>query len=123
MRASGPVTVAVLLALTTRAAADPSTYVPCPDDTCYLHIVSNSSLYTDTSDDVQLRLPPGWFVDEGTWGRMDAEQKRLQDVETRLSAENRTLRTALDGWQPGWMTLSTALVVGLAAGIYIGVKL
>lgn len=63
-------------------------------------------------------LPPGRFVDAGTWARIDAEHRRLQDSETRLIAENRSLRASADEWRPGWKTLATALAVGIGVGWY-----
>lgn len=122
---SPAIAAALVVLLVARAAAEPRTVVPCPitEPACYLHIVSNSSLRTDTSPDVEVRLPPGWFVDEGTWARIDAEQRRLQDAEHRLAAENRVLRDRFDEWQPGWLVIGTVLAVGLAGGIYLGAKL
>lgn len=64
-----------------------------------------------------LVLPPGRFVDEDTWQRIDAEHRRLQTAETRLDAENRSLRNTMTGWQPGWKTLVSTLVVGFVGGV------
>lgn len=68
-------------------------------------------------------IPPGRFVDEGTWGRLDAELRRSQDAETRLQAENRKLRDSVSGWSPGWRTLAAVFVVGVAGGAYAARKL
>lgn len=68
-------------------------------------------------------LPPGRFVDEGTWGRLDAELRRSNDSETRLKAENESLRKSVRGWTPGWRTIAATLVVGLAGGAYLHHKL
>lgn len=54
---------------------------------------------------------------------LDIEWKRLQDAEVRLAAENTSLRSSANAWTPGWITLTSAIVTGLAGGIYLGTKL
>jgi hypothetical protein len=49
--------------------------------------------------------------------------KRLQDAETRLRAENASLRKDAGGITFGWYTLGTALVLGLAGGYYVSTKI
>jgi hypothetical protein len=78
-----------------------------------LHIVKGAQCTTDGGTD--LRLEPGYYLPEPTWVAVDVEMKRLQDVETRLTAENTYMREQ----GPGWGTLGIvagALVVGMAAG-------
>lgn len=108
--------VAVAICLESRATAEP--YEPKPGET--LHLKTPSTAKTDGGTD--LRLPPGYFLDEKTHGALDVEMKRLQDVETRLNAENKSMRARLASWQPGLYVLGTALVVGFSAGFYIGRK-
>lgn len=62
-------------------------------------------------------LPPGHFVNEPAWSALDTEIRRLQDQETRLDAENRSLRESAAGWQPGWRTLAVTLATGVALGV------
>lgn len=64
-------------------------------------------------------LPPGHFVDRTTWSALDLELRRAQDAETRLGAENRSLRASAASWQPGWKVLAGAVVSGLALGWYV----
>lgn len=108
------VAVAVLLLPATATAEDDP-----PPALGILHVHSPSTLTTDGGS--LLRLPPGYFLDEPTWDVLDTEITRLQDVETRLTAENEALRDAVSRSPlPGWRTLT--LVGGaLAAGIGIGV--
>lgn len=99
----------VALAATARAAdADPTV--------TNAHIASPSTCKTDGGTD--LRLPPGYFLDEPTHQHLDDEMKRLQDVETRLTAENASLKSAVSGWQPGWVTLGLTIAAGAALGWY-----
>jgi hypothetical protein len=65
-------------------------------------------------------LPVGTHVLEPpAWDKLDAETRRLQDAETRLTAENKSLRSqAGNGWRPGWKTLTTVFVVGTVLGAY-----
>ncbi len=64
-----------------------------------------------------IALPPGRFLGEPTWSGIDTEFKRLQDAETRLTAENTSLRQSASGWQPGWKLLVGTLVVGFVGGV------
>lgn len=62
-------------------------------------------------------LPLGSHILDGTsFDNLETEHKRLQDQETRLAAENKSLRESLGGWRPGWITVVAVLVAGAAAG-------
>ncbi len=109
------VTVVVLCAVlgtAARAACDPA---PTP---IVAHTNTDGHLVTDGGTD--LRIPPSYIVDVPTWKRLDAEMRRLQDAETRLTAENASLARSASGWQPGWKTLAGAIVAGAALGFYLG---
>lgn len=82
-----------------------------------LHMRTASHVVTDGGADV--RLPPGWFLDEASYAALDTETKRLQDAETRLTAENGSLKQSLSGWQPGWYTMASVLLGGLVLGYEI----
>ncbi|MGN6108548.1 MAG: hypothetical protein ACTHU0_25810 [Kofleriaceae bacterium] len=70
-------------------------------------------------DGRQFAIPVGGHVlSHEAWTKIDAELLRLQELETRLTAENASLRTSASTWQPGWKTLATALVLGFASGWY-----
>lgn len=86
----------------------------------YLHLLSAAVVITDGGS--ELRLPPGYYLDEPNWQKLDLEVRRLQDQETRLTAENDFLRGSLSGWQPGWRTLAVTLAVGLVTGAYLHSK-
>lgn len=83
----------------------------------YLRLRSAARVQTDGGSD--LRLPPGYYLDEDNYARIDREVRRLQDQETRLAAENRSLRSSLAGWQPGWRTLAVTLILGTVTGFYL----
>lgn len=102
------------------AFADDIVVLPPPIN---IHISSNSSLRTDTRPNVELRLPPGYFLDEPTWNKLDTEVRRLQEQEIRLTAENKKLREYSAGYFPMWAVVGASLAVGTAAGIWIGLKL
>jgi hypothetical protein len=57
------------------------------------HLKSPSQLKTEKGS--ELKLPPGYFLDEKTWQERDLEMRRLQEQETRLGAENKSLRNSL----------------------------
>lgn len=71
---------------------------PCPDPGC--HIKSPSTLTTERGS--ILKLPPGYFLDEGTFSRRDAELKTAQNQVTRLTAENESFRKDAEkfSWSP-----------------------
>ncbi len=116
-RVGRALTVALVLAAA-RALGDP-TPAEAPPPT---HLASSSAVHTDGGSD--LRLPPGYFLAEPTWMRLDTETRRLQDAETRLRAENASLRaSAATGWQPGWYTVVLAVSGGIALGAYLDHKL
>jgi len=70
----------------------------------------------------EVLLPPGVHLPEPVWLALDAEMRRLQDAETRLTAENASLKASLD--KGGLLTtlkwLGAALLVGAAAGATAG---
>lgn len=134
MRSRRCATVALVLAVVgARAAADPAPAAPAPAAAdpaptpapatpgVFLHIASSSHLVT--SGGTSLDLPPGYFYDEQKWGAMDVEYRRLQDAETRLTAQNKSYEASASSWQPGWKTLGAAFLTGLAAGVYVRGKL
>jgi hypothetical protein len=90
------------------------------DDTEWTHLKTPSSVTTDGGSN--LRLPPGYFIDEPGWQAKNAEMKRLQEQEVRLAAENKSLRDDADDISFGWYVVASALVVGFGAGIYLGSK-
>lgn len=106
-------TAAIVVALSRGAYGDPSP--------TYLHMRTPSHVVTDGGSD--LRLPPGYFLDEPTHDKVDAEVRRLQDAETRLTAENQSMRKSLDGWQPGFYTLAIAAASAIVLGWYAHDKL
>lgn len=66
-------------------------------------------------------LPPGYFLPEPTWGKFDAEIRRLQGEETRLSAENKTLRDLTDSTAGRTLRyLMIGAAIGVAAGFAAG---
>lgn len=108
-----------------------TTPMPCPQQPSsgsaaipgliYLHILSDFDI--KTSGGSELHLPSGFFVDEPNWKKLDDAFKVRADEGTRLTAENKALKEALSGWQPGWKTLASALAVGLVGGWYLHDKL
>lgn len=89
-----------------------------PGEPLNLRIVSGFTATTDAG--IVLRFPPGVHVlGEPEWGAIDAEVRRLQDAEVRLTAENESLRvTPIERPRPWWAVVGAS--VGLIAGIVIG---
>ena len=110
------------------AVPDPGTPVPdsntdVPPSTTYLHLLNGGHVTTPGGAD--LTLPPGYYIDDASWGRIDGELHRLQDAETRLTAENGSLRSSLEAgaWTPPWWTIASAVVLGAALGYEVERKL
>lgn len=85
-----------------------------------VHLKSPSKVETQAGS--KLELPPGYFFDEAEKAALDVEMKRLQDQETRLAAENKSLRSSADGISFGWYALGSVIAVGFALGYYVGNK-
>lgn len=98
--------ICVLVALCTEVNADSTV----------LRVKSPSTLTTDRGSVV--KLPPVRIVDEETWGRLDEEFKRLQAIETRLGAENKSLRASASSSRV-WKWAVAAVVVGFASGVAV----
>jgi len=112
-------TAAALLAASAGVAyGDPSAPSTATEP---LHLQSESHIVTKGGS--ELELPPGYFISEPDFDKLDTEFRRLQDQETRLEAENKSLKDSTSGWQPGWLTLAGAVVTGLALGWYAHDKL
>ena len=105
--------VCAAVLLVSRAAAGQDAGPPPdatePDTELHLRVWSPGVIITDTG--AAARIPPGRYLAEPLWLRLDTEVRRLQDAETRLAAENKSLRDAPGG--RGWVW---GLVIGLATG-------
>lgn len=106
----------IFLLLAPSAAAQPPSLMPSP----HLRLSADSTLATPTGSYL---LPMGAHIlDEPSWWKLDAEVRRLQDAETRLAAENTSLRKGSDSWRPGWKTIAGTLLVGVSVGFYVGTR-
>lgn len=79
----------------------------------------NSRAHVTTEGGTDLDLPPGWYVvPPDKWSALDLEMRRLQDAETRLTAENESLRGSTGG--AGFLlVVCGALAAGFAAGVLV----
>ena len=64
-----------------------------------------------------IKLDPGYYLTETSYNRLDAELKRLQEAETRLTAENQRLR---DLTRSGGVSTLKWLGYGFLAGAAVG---
>lgn len=113
MRKRPLVVVAVLLLATRAAAGDPVVTEPAPPGVLSMR----HPTVLEVPSGKRLELPPGRFYPDPDFTKLDAEFRRLQDVETRLTAENGSLRSSASGWQPGWKTILTVAVTAFVGGI------
>ena len=86
-----------------------------PDDPP-VHVHSPSTCHTDGGTD--LRLPPSYIVPEQAWDDLDREMRRLQDQETKLTAENQKLRDLTERDTVTTLTyVGAGVLVGLVGGL------
>ncbi len=70
-----------------------------------------------TDGGTQLRLDPGYYLPSLMWDNVDAEMRRLQEAETRLQAENASLRAKPEVMSWGMVVVAaTTLIGGIAIG-------
>jgi hypothetical protein len=65
--------------------------------------------------EVEVVLPPGYYFSQGAYNTLNTEMVRLQDAETRLQAENESLRKSASE-SGSWKSYAIVFGVGLAAG-------
>lgn len=120
MRRRPLVVVAVLLLATRVASGDPTpTAVPDPIPAPTGVLSMRNPTVLEVPSGKRLTLPAGRFYPDPDFAKLDTELRRLQDAETRLTAENVSLRATASTWQPGWKTIATVLVTGFAGGIVV----
>lgn len=102
---------AVLASLPSAAAAEPLPQI--------VQVTESITLRNDAG--AELRVPPGFYVPDVTWYAVDKEVRRLQAAETRLAAENKSLRSQASADGIGWGTvaaIATALALGAGVGAH-----
>jgi hypothetical protein len=108
---------AVLSAVPLRALADDEVTSPPPPPPRHFRTPP-----VCTVGDATLELPPGYYLAESAFTKLDLELRRAQDAETRLTAEGNVLRRYAEagnlGWRGAAVLASTAFVAGAAAAYY-----
>lgn len=80
-----------------------------------VHLKTPSTVKTDGGSTV--RLPAGYFLDEETWARKDAEKKQAEEDRTRFRAENESLRKHAQ--DVSWKTVAVTFLGGMAVGAVV----
>ena len=78
------------------------------------HVKTPFRIISDGGTD--LRLPPGYILTEEQWSELDKEFHRLQEQETRLKAENESLKDSFGGGKWAWFLGAAGLGIGIAIG-------
>lgn len=97
--------LALTLAFSNYVHADPLNNV---------HLKSEATCSTKTTSFV---LPPGFFFDESKFAALDAEVHRLQDAETRLNAENISLKQSASKAPTWWSIVIPAVAAAVTLAI------
>ena len=115
------VAVFALCLVAVQGATDP---VPDPGVAfVHLHSPRLACLGTREAPASCVQLAEGYFMDEPTYNKLDVEMKRLQDAETKLAAENASLRKSVVNSQPAWITMAILFSTGAALAVYVDHKL
>lgn len=113
----------VLLITAPKALAD-GTSAPLPPiemPTTHLVLKTGDGKLTGPNG-VDYRIPQGSHVlNPDAWSMQDAEFKRLQDAETRLTAENKSLRSSADSLPI--LPIAIGIGLGIIVTSYVAVKL
>jgi hypothetical protein len=118
-RRAAAVAAVIALAVPARALAEGEQEVPPPwrfssAPTCT--VIPGAS-----TPDVTIALPPGYYLADSAWDKLDLELHRLQEQETRLTAENEVFRKHARagslGWRGGLLIAGTAFAAGMAAAL------
>lgn len=78
-----------------------------------------SAATVQTDGGSTLRIPPGYFLDEPTWEKLDLQVRKLQESKTRLEAENTELRKSPGGFPVLLVTAATSFLLGVAIAIAV----
>lgn len=109
--------IAVLLVgASARAAADTGSGSGSAAPPVIIHLKSDADCVSTKGSHFQ--LPPGYELDEPTWAARDAEYRRLQDAETRLSAENASYKASASDSHIGLIV--SVVTAAFAAGYLLG---
>lgn len=106
------VTLVALVLLQAPALAEPPLHLQTARNACHL---------VDLTDCIT--LGPGYVLTNEAFSALDVEMRRLQDQETRLTAENVSLKKSAQGWQPGWKTLLISFAIGAGLAVYVERKI
>ena len=89
------------------------------EDLPFGHYVVKNTAVVDVAG-AKFNLPVGTHVvTPDLWGTLETEVKRLQDQETRLKAENQSLKNALNAWSPGIGTLAVIAGSVVLVGVVV----
>lgn len=104
------VSIVVLVALCSPVSAKPDKSPDIPTR-------FGSPTTCTTTGGTTLSVPAGWIlVPPPYWAALDLEMKRLQVVEIKLTAENKSLKTSLMKRPIPWYYVAGAISLGFTAG-------
>lgn len=106
-----------------RALAQPAEEsAPLPMPTLHMRLGTGSGELLGPNGKTYLIPEGSHILAPEYWAKeFDGEFLRLQEAETRLTAENKSLRASSSEFH--WLPLFVGIVLGSAAGIYVGRKL
>ncbi len=112
-RRVGFVVACAVTLLATRAAAEPA-----PSDRLRMREPATLTVASGKT----YELPPGRWMAEHVFEEKEAELKAAQESTVRLTAERDSYKKSAEQWQPGWKFAVSALVAGIAIGVYASTR-
>lgn len=110
----------VALALPARALADGEAPETVPPPWRFSSPPTCTVVPGASTPDVTITLPPGYYLADSAWSKLDLELHRLQEQETLLAAENEVFRKHAGSgltWRSGLVIAGVAFGAGMAAAL------
>ncbi len=115
-------TVLAMVAMPARALADDAP-VPEPMPTLHMRLGTGPGVLIGPNGKHYVIPQESHIVTGDVWNMREAELLRLQETETRIQAENTSLRKASKSWQPGAYVVVIAFLGGVTGGWYLNSRL
>ena len=113
--------IAFIILTAPRVLAQPAPDEPLPMPTTHLFLRTGPGVLHGPDGKDYVVPQESRILTRERWSELDAEMMRLQEVETRITAENKSLRKSADSFN--WLPVAIGAGLGIVAGAYVGIKL
>lgn len=112
--------IAFIILTAPRVLAEPAPE-PIPMPTTHLFLRTGDGVLRGPDGKDYLIPQESRILTKERWSELDVEMMRLTEAETRLTAENKSLRKSADSFN--WLPVAIGAGVGIVLGAYVGTKL